>query len=350
MHALAAAPREQRFRSHRGRQALHVAARHRPSLLACSVVPAHDPGALEAPLGAAGYFASSDLAMSLRLAIALERPLLVEGPAGVGKTELARAAASVLKRPLLRLSCYEGLDESRALFEWDYAKQILYTQLLSDAVSDVLRDLPQGAGRLAIAVDRVAALETAFFSERFLLARPLLAAIRAPTPVVLLIDEVDRADPEFEALLLEVLADNAITVPELGTFSAVAPPLVILTTNGTRELTDALRRRCLHALVDYPEPSRELAIVRAKVPGIEAKLAERLVEVVRRLRELDLRKPPSIAESIEWARALLLLSASALDEPLAQATLGVLLKHGEDRDKATAKLASLLGPARTVAP
>jgi len=308
-------------------------------------VSTHDPGPLDDKLRSVGYFAASDLAMSLRLALALERPLLLEGPAGVGKTELARAAADALQRPLLRLQCYEGLDESRAIYEWDYAKQILYTQLLRDTVHGALG----GETDLGKAVDRVAALETAFFSERFLVARPLLAAIRSDKPVVLLIDEVDRADPEFEALLLEVLADNAITVPEIGTYRAKAPPLVVLTTNATRELTEALRRRCLHARVDYPEPSRELAIVKSRVPGIADALAARLVEFVRRLRELELRKAPSIAESIEWARALLVLGASAIDEATARATLGVLLKHGEDRDKAEAKLTALLAdkPGKT---
>ncbi len=308
---------------------------------------ARDPGALDDRLRAVGYFPATDLAVSLRLALALDRPLLLEGPAGVGKTELARAAADALGRPLLRLQCYEGLDEARAIYEWDYAKQILYTQLLRDTVREVLVDLPEGAGALSTAVDRVAALETAFFSERFLVARPLLAAIRAERPVVLLIDEVDRADPEFEALLLEVLADHAITVPEIGTYRAKAPPLVVLTTNATRELTEALRRRCLHARVDYPEPSRELAIVKARVPQIADALAQRLVEFVRRLREMDLRKAPSIAESIEWARSMMVLGASALDEPTARATLGVLLKHGEDKDRAEARMAALLAEKPT---
>jgi MoxR-like ATPase len=301
-----------------------------------------DPGALDDRLRAVGYFPSSDLAVSLRLAIALDRPLLLEGPAGVGKTELARAAADALQRPLLRLQCYEGLDEARAIYEWDYAKQILYTQLLRDTVQAAL-----GTVDLKSAVDKVAALETAFFSERFLVSRPLLAAIRADQPVVLLIDEVDRADPEFEALLLEVLSDYAITVPEIGTYRAKAPPLVVLTTNATRELTEALRRRCLHARVDYPEPSRELTIVKARVPGISDALAQRVVEFVRRLREMELRKAPSIAESIEWARSFVVLGASALDEPIARATLGVLLKHGEDRERAEARMAALLAEKRT---
>jgi MoxR-like ATPase len=313
-----------------------------PSTLAAR--PTHDPGPLDERLRAVGYYPTHALATSLRLAVALDRPLLLEGPAGVGKTELARAAAQALGRPFLRLQCYEGLDETRALYEWDYAKQILYTQLLRDAVRDALVGLPEGSAGLTAAVDRVAALETAFFSDRFLIARPLLAAIRATEPVVLLIDEVDRADPEFEALLLEVLADHAITIPELGTFRATAPPLVVLTTNATRELTEALRRRCLHASVGYPEPSRERAIVKVRVPGIADALADRLVEFVTRLRALELRKPPSISESIEWARALVVLGASALDESLARDTLGVLLKHAEDREKVEPKLPPLLAP------
>ncbi|GAC1570702.1 MAG: MoxR family ATPase [Polyangiales bacterium] len=308
-----------------------------------------DPGALDERLRQVGYFASSDLALSLRLAMALDRPLLVEGPAGVGKTELARASALALGCPLIRLQCYEGLDESRALYEWDYAKQILYTQLLRDAVRDEVSTPGEGVGpsKIDAALTRAASIESAFFSERFLVSRPLLQAIRAPSKVVLLIDEVDRADPEFEALLLEVLADHAITIPELGTFRAIEKPLVILTTNATRELTEALRRRCLHASLDYPEPSRELAIVMSRVPQVSEALATRLVEFVVKLRELELRKAPSIAETIEWARAFLVLGASALDQEVARSTLGVLLKHGEDREKVAAKLTSVIAERRS---
>ena len=220
---------------------------------------------------------------------------------------------------------------------------MLYTQLLRDAVRDALTGLPSGSVGLASAVDRVAALETSFFSERFLIARPLFAAMPRERPVVLLIDEVDRADPEFEALLLEVLADSTRSRSPSSAPSARSHlPLVVLTTNATRELTEALRRRCLHAAVGYPEPSRERAIVKGRVPGIADALAERLVEFVQRLRALELRKPPSISESIEWARALVVLGASAIDEQLARDTLGVVLKHVEDREKVEPKLGALL--------
>jgi MoxR-like ATPase len=295
---------------------------------------------LEKKLTAAGYLPDDRTTLAAFLALELDKPLLVEGPAGVGKTDLARALAEGLARELIRLQCYEGLDESKALYEWDYAKQILYTQLLRDAVSKKLST----ANSIAEAADQVGDADAAFFSQKFLLARPLLKALTSESPVVLLIDEVDRADPEFEAFLLEILADRQVTIPELGTVKAKHAPLIVLTTNGTRDMTDALRRRCLHVFVDYPPPSREIAILEKRVPGLEKSLAEQIAKVAERLRKLDLRKAPSISESIDWARALVLLGANALDKETMRATLGVLVKYDEDRENAENKLDQLLSP------
>jgi MoxR-like ATPase len=299
-------------------------------------------------LARASYLADDRLTLSSWLALTLERPLLVEGPAGVGKTDLARALAEALSRELLRLQCYEGLDEARALYEWDYAKQILFTQLLRETAAAQTA----GALSLAEAADRLAAAgaDEAFFSERFLVARPLLRALTSEKPVVMLIDEIDRADAEFEAFLLEVLAERQVTIPEIGTVRARSNPLFLLTSNGSRDLTDALRRRCLHAFLDYPTPSREVEIIELRVPGISRRLAEQLAAFAEKVRAMALRKSPSVAEIVDWARALLLLGANALDRELVESTLGAILKYEEDMNRVEEKLETLVDSPRAPHP
>lgn len=272
------------------------------------------------------YIASDEIATVVYLAEQLDKPVLSEGPAGVGKTELSKAWAGATGRQLIRLQCYEGLDETKALYEWEYAKQMLYTQLLRDKLSQVI----EGTASLSDAADRIAAEEEVFFSERFLLPRPLLKALMSDQPVILLIDEIDRADVEFEAFLLEVLSDFQVTVPELGTIVAKHQPTVFLTSNNTRELSEALKRRCLYIHIGYPTVEAELSIVRLKIPDLAPKLARQAVEMVHQLRQLDLKKAPSISETLDWAKALLKLNVKQLDEKTFENTMTVLLKHESD--------------------
>ena len=293
-------------------------------------IPFATPRELKTALGEQQYIASDDIATILFLSQQLGKPLLTEGPAGVGKTELAKAVAGATGRELIRLQCYEGLDETKALYEWEYAKQLLYTQLLRDKLQETLT----GTSSLSEAADRLANEEDIFFSLRFLLQRPLLRAILSEKPVVLLIDEIDRADAEFEAFLLEVLSDFQVSIPELGTLIAVNRPLVVLTSNNTRELSEALKRRCLYLFINYPSIEQELAVVRLKVPDLSAKLAQQAVELVHSLRTMDLRKSPSISETLDWAKALLTLNADRLDQKTIETTLSVLLKHEYDLQRA----------------
>lgn len=276
------------------------------------------------------YIPSDEIATILFLSQRLGKPLLTEGPAGVGKTELAKALAGATQRELIRLQCYEGLDESKALYEWEYAKQLLYTQLLRDKIQDSLNQ----AESLRDAADRLAQEEDVFFSMRFLLQRPLLRAILSEQPTVLLIDEIDRADAEFEAFLLEVLSDFQVSVPEMGTLAAVHRPLVVLTSNNTRELSEALKRRCLYLFIDYPSLEQELSVVQLKVPKLGQKVARQAVEIVQQLRSLDLRKSPSISETLDWARALVALNVDHIDAETLENTLNVLLKHEQDLQRA----------------
>ncbi|GMQ78954.1 MAG: MoxR family ATPase [Anaerolineae bacterium] len=281
-------------------------------------------------LGRENYIASKEISTVVYLAQSLSKPVLTEGPAGVGKTELAKAWAGALGWPLVRLQCYEGLDESKSLYEWEYAKQMLYTQLLRDTLQDVLGE----AKSLTEAAERLSMEEDVFFSEKFLLPRPLLLALTSKEPVVLLIDEIDRADVEFEAFLLEVLSDFQVSIPEIGTISAIHQPMVLLTSNNTRELSEALKRRCLYIFIDYPTLQAELTIVKLKVPELSPELARQAVEVVQQLRHMDLRKVPSISETLDWARALVTLNAKAIDEETMRNTLTVLLKYEADVQRA----------------
>jgi MoxR-like ATPase len=282
-------------------------------------------------LRGAGYLPGESTALVSFLATKLGKPVLVEGPAGVGKTELAKALSRYLGRKLVRLQCYEGLDEAKALYEWNYRKQLLRIQTEAG-----------DAGWQAVQDD--------IFGEEFLLPRPLMTAIASEEPVVLLIDEIDKTDQEFEAMLLELLSDFQISIPELGRIDARTQPVVLLTSNNTRELTEALKRRCLYLWLDYPDIEHELQIVRLHSPELDAQVARRLVEIVNQVRDLDLKKPPSIAESIDWARALLLLGANDIDADVFRQTMSVIVKHRTDLDTVAERVGVKLGPPADVRP
>ncbi|MEW5810759.1 MAG: MoxR family ATPase [Actinomycetota bacterium] len=291
-------------------------------------------------LAGEGYIADERLATTVFLQTRLDKPLLIEGPAGVGKTELAKVLAAATGRRLLRLQCYEGQDETKALYEWDYGKQLLYTQILREKIGQLVADAPD----LDQAVERISAQESVFFSDRFLAPRPLLEAVRSPEPVVLLIDEIDRADEALEAVLLELLGEYQVSVPEVGTFTATHAPYVILTSNNTRDLAAALKRRCLHLFLDYPAAERELEIVRSKNTGLTEALATQLVDIVRGLRELELRKAPSISETIDWARTLAVLGVDELSAQVLSDTVSVVVKYDKDVRKALDALPRLVDP------
>jgi MoxR-like ATPase len=282
-------------------------------------------------LRSGGYIADESIAIAVFLALKMEKPILIEGPPGVGKTGLAKTLSSVLDFPLVRLQCYEGIDESKALYDWEYGKQLLYTQMLRTQLDNRLC----AATDLRDAVEQLASEESLFFSQNFLVQRPVLRSFLSEKRSVLLIDEIDRSDDEFEALLLECLSDFQVSIPELGVLEAKQKPLAILTSNGTRMISDALRRRCLYLYIDYPELEREVQIVRARFPEVCDELAHQMVEFLRKTRELNLRKPPSVSETLDWAEVLSLLHIKKLTPAVVANTVGVISKHQADLEKVT---------------